>query len=116
MLCTPRHCLHIATRSFSKARVVSCPSTIACCNARERKSGNQLHKGRYGEWLALHQVLAGNSTTIYLYMLGTTTTLSMLFQVLGLWLLVHLKEYLDFKLGLDVTEININFEINIKKV
>ena len=40
----------------------------------------------------------------YLYMLGTTTTLSMLFQVLGLWLLVHLKE------------VNINFEINIKKV
>ena len=30
---------------------------------------------------------------IYLYMLGTTTKLSMLFQVLGLWLLVHLKEY-----------------------
>ena len=32
-------------------------------------------------------------TTIYLYMLGTSTTLSMLFQVLELWLLVHLKEY-----------------------
>ena len=31
-------------------------------------------------------------TTIYLYMLGTTNTLSMLFQVLRLWLLVHLKE------------------------
>ena len=29
---------------------------------------------------------------IYLYVLGTTTRLSKLFQVLGLWLLVHLKE------------------------
>ena len=49
--------------------------------------------------------------TIYLYMLGTTTTLSMLFQVLRLWLLVHLKERILF-LGIAVTEININFEIN----
>ena len=24
------------------------------------KSENQLHEGRYGEWLALHQVLAGS--------------------------------------------------------
>ena len=47
-------------------------------------------------------------TTIYLYILGTTTTLSMLLQVLELWSLVHLKEYLDFKLGLAVTEINLN--------
>jgi len=32
--------------------------------------------------------------------------------------LVHLKRilFLDFKLGLAVTEININFQINIKKV
>ena len=28
-------------------------------------------------------------TTIYLFMLGTTTTLAMLFQVLELWSLVH---------------------------
>ena len=47
-------------------------------------------------------------------MLGTTTTLSMLFQVLELWSLVRIL--LDFKLGLAVTEININFQINIKKV
>ena len=47
-------------------------------------------------------------------MLGTTTTLSMLFQVLMLWLLVHLKERILF-LGLAVTEININFEINTMK-
>ena len=53
-------------------------------------------------------------TAIYLYMLGTTTTLSMLFQVLELWSLVRIL--LDFKLGLAVTEININFQINIKKV
>ena len=73
---------------------------------------------RYGEWLALHQVLAGScmlQLSIYLYMLGTATTLSMLFQVLELWLLVHLKERILF-LGLAITEININFEINIKKV
>ena len=44
-------------------------------------------------------------TTIYLYMLGTTTTLSMLLQVLRLWLLVHLKERILF-LVLAVTEIN----------
>ena len=43
-------------------------------------------------------------TNIYLYMLGTTTTLSMLFQVLELWLCVHLKEKILF-LGLAVTEI-----------
>ena len=48
-------------------------------------------------------------TTIYLYMLETTTTLSMLFQVLWLWLLVYLKEGILF-LGLAVTEININFK------
>ena len=54
-------------------------------------------------------------TTIYLYTLGTTTTLSMLFQVLGLWLVVHLKGKILF-LGQAVTQININFEINIKKV
>ena len=37
-------------------------------------------------------------TTIYLYMLGTTTTLglSMLFQVLELWSLVHTLERILF--------------------
>ena len=58
-------------------------------------------------------------TTIYLYMLGTTTTLSMLFQVLRLWLLIHLKERIATLLRSScsyLTEININFEINIKKV
>ena len=39
------------------------------------------------------------------YMLGTTTKLSMPFQVLGLWL--HLKEIFFLGLGLTVTEINI---------
>ena len=59
------------TRSFSKARVISCLSVVVCCHACERKSGNQLevHEVRYGEWLALHQVLIGN------YMLGTMTKL-----------------------------------------
>ena len=54
-------------------------------------------------------------TTIYLYMLGTTTTPSMLFQLLGLWFNTCTLERMLF-LGLAVTEININFEINIKKV
>ena len=54
-------------------------------------------------------------TTIYLYMLGTTTTLSMLFsQVLEVVVTCTLERILF--LGLAVTEININFEINIKKV
>ena len=30
--------------------------------------GNQLHEGRYGEWLALHQVLAGNCRLCYNYL------------------------------------------------
>ena len=54
-------------------------------------------------------------TTIYLCMLGTTTTLSMLFQVLRLCMVTCTLERILF-LGLAVTEININFEINIKKV
>jgi len=37
-------------------------------------------------------------------MFETTTKLSMLFQVLGLWLLVHLKEY--FFLDLDLCNSN----------
>ena len=40
-------------------------------------------------------------TTIYLYMLETTTTLSMLFQVLRLWLPAYLKGRI--LLGLAVT-------------
>ena len=47
-------------------------------------------------------------TTIYLYMLGTSTTLSMLFQVLELWLLCTLERILF--LALAVAEINIKFE------
>ena len=53
-------------------------------------------------------------TTIYLYMLGTTTTINAVSSS-EVVLLVHLKERILF-LGLAVTEININFEINIKKV
>ena len=54
-------------------------------------------------------------TTIYLYMLGTSTTLSMLFQVLELWYNTCTLERILF-LALAVTEINIKFETNIKKV
>ena len=56
--------------------------------------------------VGLHQILAGKCY----YMLGTTTKLSMPFQVLGLWL--HLKEISFLVLGLTVTEI----KIKIKKV
>ena len=68
---------------------------------------NPLHEGRYGEWLALSSGYSWqlHVTTIYLYMLGTTTTLSMLFQVLGLWpsYTCTLERIL---LGLAVTAIN----------
>ena len=38
----------------------------------------------YGELLALHQVLAGNYVTrLFIYMLGTTIKLSMLFKFWG---------------------------------
>ena len=39
------------------------------------------------------------------YMVGTTTKLSVLFQVLGLW--VHMKEIFFLGLGVTVTEVNI---------
>ena len=55
--------------------------------------------------VGLHQILAGNDTHVNYYMLGTTTKLSMPFQVLVLWL--HLKEMFFLGLGLTVTEINI---------
>ena len=51
-------------------------------------------------------------TTTYLYMLGTTINAVLSSEVV---LLVHLKERILF-FDLAVTEININFEINIKKV
>ena len=60
----------------------------------ERKSGNRI--GRYEEWFAIHQVLAGNVTHDCL--LGTTTKLSMLFHVLGL-LVVHLNILLRLSLA-----------------
>ena len=55
-----------------------------------------LQKGRYKEWLTLHPVVAGNVIHNYLYMLETTTKLSLLFQVLGLCMaiVVHLKNIL----------------------
>ena len=63
-------------------------------------------------WLTLYQVLAGNITHNH-YKLGTTTNLSLPFQVLGLWLQLpfqvlglwlQLKEMLFLGLGLTVTE------------
>ena len=53
----------------------------------------------FGEWLALHQVLAGKlcytfnyiHAHLIIYMLGTTNVNAV--QVLGLWLLIHLKDY-----------------------
>jgi len=60
---------------------------------------------------ALHHVLAGSCMLQLSIYTCLEPLLPMLFQVLGLWFLVHLKLFL----GLAVTEININFEINIKK-
>ena len=85
-------------------------------HVHDRKSENQLHEGRYGEWLALHQVLAGICMLQYLFIHAwnhyyTINAVSSSEVVL----LVHLKERILF-LGLAVTENNINFEINIKKV
>jgi len=45
----------------SKARVVSCLSMVVSCHVKQ----NWLHKGRYGEWFTLHQVLPGNVTHIH---------------------------------------------------
>ena len=57
----------------------------------------------YGQWLALHQIVAGNVTHAgSYYMLGTTTIPSMPFQVLGLW--SRLKEIF---LSLDVIVIDV---------
>ena len=54
------------------------------------------------------------------YTLGTTTKLSMLFHVLGLWLHLNLKYTYSLGLGLNVTEINIkkyrNKEIKASKM
>ena len=55
--------------------------------------------------MALHQILAGNVTHTgnNYYMLGTTTKLSMPFQILVLWL--HLEEIFFLGLGLTLPEI-----------
>ena len=60
----------------------------------------------YGEWLALHLVLADNYVThLFIYMLATTIKLSMLLKFWGCgYSHMHLrKHFLD--LGLAVTEI-----------
>ena len=63
----------------------------------DRKTGNQLHKGLkvwYKEWLALHQILAGNVT--HNFMLETTTKQSMLFLSSGV--VVTLERYILLRL------------------
>ena len=42
-------------------------SEYVCQLTCERKPGNWLHKGRYREWLALHQVLAGSVTQLFIH-------------------------------------------------
>ena len=44
-------------------------------------------------WLFIRFQLADYVTHLFIYILGTIIKLSMLFQVLGLWLLINLKEY-----------------------
>ena len=77
-----------------------------CLFSCETKSGNQLHKGRYGEWLALYQVLGSKLcyASNFVYMLGTTIKLTMLFQVLGNTCTLERIVFSDF--GLAVTEIS----------
>ena len=74
---------------------VFCAAQSSC----DWKPGNQLHKGLkiwYGECLAFIRF------QLVYYMLGTTTRLSVLLQVLGIWL--HLRETFFLGLGLTVTE------------
>ena len=64
-----RCCIKLLTNRYAKnsllAALVQLGSLVTvawlcgCQWSCERKSGNQLHKGRYGEWLALHRVQAG---------------------------------------------------------
>ena len=73
----------------------------------------RLHEGRYGEWLVLHQVLAGSC----MLQLSIYTCLEPLLHYqccFKFWVTCTLERILF--LGLAVTEININYEINIKKL
>ena len=76
----------------------------------DRKSGDWFQKVRYGApesgWPS------SDSSWQCCYMLGTTTKMSMSFQVLGLWL--HLKEMFFLGLGITVTEIK-STETRLKK-
>ena len=69
---------------------------------------------RYGEWLALHQVLAG-SCMFYLFIHAWNLYYTInAVSSFGVVVTCTLERILF--LGLAVAEININFEINIKKV
>ena len=74
-------------------------STFVSCRACERKSGNWLHKGRYGEWLALHQVLAGSVTQLVIHAWDHYYTVSS-----GVTYTLE-RRLLDFKLGLNTKKI-----------
>ena len=59
----------------------------------ERKSGNQLHKGRSGgpllgpSWQIMFHIY------LYTFLIPLLTSAVNAVQVMGLWLLIHLKEY-----------------------
>ena len=88
--------------------MVSCHSCAAGGQSScDRKSGDWFQKLWYGApesgWPSSDSSWQCN------YVLGTTTKLSMPFQVLVLWLL--LREILFLGLGLTVTEINITKKV-----
>ena len=83
--------------------MVNCQIIVFCASAGQsscdRNSGDWFYGAPESGW-----PLSDSSWQRY-YMLGTTTKLSMLYQVLGLYL--HLKEILFIGLSLTVTEVNI---------
>ena len=85
-MCMPKVLAFLSIHSVSKAWLVFMPcqlefSVLVSCHVIKNQEMGFTKAKSLG--LALHQILVGNVTYNY-YMFGTTTKLSMLFQVLGL--------------------------------
>ena len=122
-LCRVHHLGKLLTysylRSFSKARVVSCLSklTVVCCPVRERKSGNQLHEGE----VRCRRVAGPSSgsswqlyVTCYNYLFIHAwnhyyTVIAVSSSGVVVTCTPERILFLDFKLGLAVTEIKHQF-------
>ena len=75
---------------------------------------NWFHKGWFGGWLVLHQILSG-SVTQFLHARNHYTKLSMPFQVLGVWL--HLeKNILRLRSNCNIKKVQKHQKKNIKSV